>query len=165
MTENVFVMSGPTPFPLNAVRNVGRSFGWVVDTAEDLNAVCAAQFSRKTAALLFHRDTFGDCSWPDAVRLLVRALPEVRLIVCHKFTDSINWPELCEAGAFHSLWLPFKEDEVRRSFGFVWEANRRRAESAEKNPHHGNIPVLPRAMGGRLRHQVEISTPGIAPSR
>jgi hypothetical protein len=26
---------------------------------------------------------------------------------------------------FHSLWLPLKEDEVRRSLGFVWEAEKR----------------------------------------
>jgi hypothetical protein len=154
MIENVIVMPGPGLSPLNAVRNVGRSFGWDVEIADDLSDVCAAQLCRRTAALLFHRDAFGDRSWLGCVRLLKLTLPRIRLIVCHGFGEPIDWPELCDAGAFDSLWLPLKEDELRRTFGFVWEAEKRRAESGVRVPlvvsapklrvKHGMKPLLAR---------------------
>jgi hypothetical protein len=62
--------------------------------------------------------------------LLKEGLPGIPLIACPEFRDRIDWPELSEAGAFHSLWLPMKEEEVRRSFGFVAEAARRRQRGA-----------------------------------
>jgi hypothetical protein len=83
--------------------------------------------------VLFHRDTFGSgYSWFETIRRLKLELPEVRLVACHGFAESIDWPALSEAGAFHSLWLPLKESEVRRSLGFVWEAERRSLESARE---------------------------------
>ena len=159
MTDNIVVMPGSACIDSVAVQTVARRFGWTVEMADDLSDVCAAQSCRRTTALLFHRDAFGCRSWLDAVRLLRFALPEVRLVACHGFSESIDWPELCDAGAFHSLWLPLKENEVRRSFGFVWEAEKRRAELTERvptivpprnmSPMQRINPVL--ARGGRAR--------------
>jgi hypothetical protein len=53
-------------------------------------------------------------------------------VVCHGFSEPIDWPALRDAGAFDALWLPLKEDEVRRSLGFVWEAEKRRGERTRK---------------------------------
>jgi hypothetical protein len=128
MIKNVIVMPGPVLFDLRAARAVGRSFGWTVEMADDLSDVTAAQPGRRTTALLFHRDAFASCSWLEAVRILRSALPEVHLVACHGFSEPIDWPALCDAGAFHALGLPLKEDEVRQGFGFIWEAERRRTE-------------------------------------
>jgi len=68
-------------------------------------------------------------AWVDAVRLLRLALPKARLVACHGFAESIDWPQLCDAGAFHALGLPLKENEVRRSLGFIAQALRRLDDS------------------------------------
>jgi hypothetical protein len=133
MFENIILMPGPTCFNLGAVHGIAQGFGWTVETADDIHKLAAAQAHRRTTAILFHREAFGSCSWLDALRLMRLALPGVRPIACHGFSEPVDWPTLCDAGAFHSLWLPLKEDEVRRSLGFIWQAEKRRAESAEKN--------------------------------
>jgi hypothetical protein len=122
MTDNIIVMPGQASFDFGAVQSVAGEFGWTVGIADDLREVAAAHAYLRTSAVLFHREAFGSNSWFDAVRLLKSVLPDVRPVVCHGFSESIDWPALCDAGAFHSLWLPLKENEVRRSFGFLWEA-------------------------------------------
>ena len=134
MTENIVVMQGgvmpgKAGFDLEKLQRVAKQFGWTVGTAGDLNEVVAAQARRRTTAVLFHYDALGSGSWLEAVRLLKFALPDARLVACPEFRDSIDWPVLCDAGVFHSLWLPLKEEEVRRSFGFIWEAMTRETGS------------------------------------
>ncbi|MGA2715630.1 MAG: hypothetical protein ABSG41_21230 [Bryobacteraceae bacterium] len=98
--------------------------------ADDLSVVTATQTYENTAAVLFHPDALGPgYSWHDAIRLLRLALPGVRVIACHGFSESIDWPELCDAGAFHALWLPLKGNEVRQSLGFVLSRERRLSEA------------------------------------
>lgn len=141
--------SGQASFDLGAVHTVAEEFGWTVGIADDLCEAAAVHACRRTSAVLFHRDAFGPCSWLDAVRLLKSALPEVRPVVCHEFSESIDWPALCDAGAFHSLWLPLNENEVRRSFGFVWEADKRLAEAADRVPM--SVPAPKRSMRQRIQ--------------
>jgi len=138
MTDKIIVMRGSACIDAEVLGAVAREFGWAVETAGDLREIAAAQASRATgrpaepAAVLFHRSAFGSCSWLEAVRQLSLALPRVHPIACHGFAEPIDWPGLCEAGAFHSLWLPLKESEVHQSFGFVWEARKRRAKPAQR---------------------------------
>jgi hypothetical protein len=104
----------------------------MVDIAHDLGEIAGAQADRKTVAAFVHHDFLGrEYSWVEAIRRLRLTLPEVRVIACHGFAESIDWPELSDAGAFHALWLPLKENEVRQSLGFVWEAEKRLAACAE----------------------------------
>jgi len=121
MTENIIVMPGSSRVDLPALQAIAREFGWKVDVAHDLGEVAVAQANRKTVAVLVHRDSLGrGHSWPDTIRLLRRALPEGRVVACHGFAESIDWPQLCDAGAFHALWLPLRENEcvkVSVSFG------------------------------------------------
>ena len=84
--------------------------------------------------LFFHRSAFGSCSWVDAVHLVRSVLPEVRQIACPAFSEWVDWPSLSDAGAFHTLWLPMKENEVRQSLGFVREAETRLASAADSIP-------------------------------
>jgi hypothetical protein len=126
MTENLIVMPGFERLDLHALQAVATEFGWTVNVVHDLADLADAQADGKTAAVFFHRDAFGsNCSWFDAIRLLKVVAPVVRLVACHGFQEPIDWPSLCDAGAFHALWLPFKENEVRRSLGFISEAEKR----------------------------------------
>jgi hypothetical protein len=139
VTNNIIVMLGQASFDLGAVHTVAGEFGWTVGIADDLREAAAVQAYRGTSTVLFHRDAFGANSWIDAVRLLKSALPDVRPVACHRFSESIDWPALCDAGAFHSLWLPLEKNEVLRSFGFVWEAEKRIAGAARRVPM--TVPV------------------------
>jgi len=121
MSANLIVMPGSAWLDLQALQTVAGEFGWAVTASDDLRDAASAQ------GVLFHRDAFGPgCSWIDAVRRLRLALPEARLIACHGFSEAIDWPELCDAGAFHALGLPLRENEVRKSLGFLSEAVKRR---------------------------------------
>jgi hypothetical protein len=127
---DIVLMPGSAQLHLPPLQAVAENFGWMVRIAHDLCEVAAAQANRKTVALLFCRDTLGQgYSWLETIRLFKRALPEVRLLPCHGFSEPVDWPELCDAGAFHALWLPLKENEVRQSLGFVREAEKRLARS------------------------------------
>jgi hypothetical protein len=126
MAATILVMPGSARLDLRALRAVAREFGWAVQVAGDLRTAAETQADEKSDAVLFHRDAPGaGCSWLDAVRLLRLTLPEARLIACHGFAESINWPELCDAGAFHALGLPLNENEVRKSLGFLAQAVKR----------------------------------------
>lgn len=119
MAENIIVMPGSARLDLQALQAVAGEFGWAVKVVGDLRDAASAR------TVLFYRDALGPgCSWLDAVRRLKGALPGVRLIACHGLAESIDWPELCEAGAFHALGLPLSANEVRKSLGFISAAEK-----------------------------------------
>jgi DNA-binding NtrC family response regulator len=114
-----------------ALNAVAADFGWTVEVASDLNSVAAAQTHRTTVALFFCHDALGpNYSRLETIHLIRAALPQVRLVVCHGFSETIDWPELSDAGAFHELWLPLQENEVRLCLGFVREDQKRIAAAA-----------------------------------
>lgn len=154
MTENIVVMPGSDRRREPALHAIAADFGWTVEVTNDLSAVAAAQSSRKTVATLFCHDALGPgVSWLETIRRLRIALPKTRLVVCHGFSETIDWPELSDAGAFHELWLPLQENEARLCLGFVWEAEKRLANSALPQivpvPGPEKIQRLPT---GRTRH-------------
>lgn len=126
MTGNVLVVSGSGRVDLRMLDKVARDFGWAIETAHDISDAAVARANRNIVAVLFCRDALNaESSWLETIRRFRRALPAVRLIACSEFSTFLDWPQLCEAGAFHTLWLPLKENEVRQALGFVWEAEQR----------------------------------------
>jgi len=147
MTDNILVMPGPAILDLTSINNIAEELGWKIRIAEGLGEV-AAVTPRSVAAVLFHRDAFGSAySWRDAVRFLKVMLPGVPLVVMRGFSEAVDWPELSDEGAFHSLWLPLKESEVRQSLGFLSNADRRPARFPARSAHHlpAAIPATARA--------------------
>lgn len=127
MTDHILVLPGPDTLNLASMRTVAEEFGWKIRVAEALGEV-AAVTPRKVAAVFFHRNAFGaGYSWRDAIRFLKVMLPGVPLVVLRRFAEPVDWPGLSDEGAFHSLWLPLKESEVRQSLGFLANAERRPA--------------------------------------
>jgi len=75
-------------------------------------------------AVLFSPSSLG-LPWDEALRSVLNAFPGALPILCHGFADNIDWPRVADAGAFHSLPMPFSVAEVRQSLGFVWGAKQR----------------------------------------
>jgi len=125
MSDNIIVMPGAARVEIEDLRNVARKFGWPVKTAQFLRDA-EGTVDSDTAAIFFHRSAVQpDCSWLEALRQIKAIFPDVAPIACHAFSEPIDWPILCAAGAFHDVWLPLKASEVRKSLGFVSEARRR----------------------------------------
>jgi hypothetical protein len=123
--NKLIVFPGLSQFHIPALPVIAEEFGWAVETVTDLRQAMAIHSDVSAAAVFFHREAFGpDCSWTDALRVLSAALPGTRLIPCHGFSEQVDWSELSDAGAFHFLWLPLKENEVRQCLGFVWETRK-----------------------------------------
>lgn len=116
-------MPGSARLDIPVLRVVAEEFGWGVKLVEDISDLAVAQVCRRAAVVLFHRDAVGrEHSWFDAARFLRLTLPESRLVACHGFSELLEWPELSDFGVFHAVGLPLKENEVRQSLGFVWQA-------------------------------------------
>jgi hypothetical protein len=127
--RDVVVMPGTGEFDFACLHSVAAEFGWTIQLVTDLkNDELRESLGRgSTAAVLFHIEDIcaGRCSAPDAIRLLHADLPAARLIPCQGFSESSNWEDLSDAGAFHPLWLPLKENELRQCLGFIWQAEKR----------------------------------------
>lgn len=130
LTDSIVIMPGSNRVELRALRSVAREFGWGVEVAADVGEVATARKRRRPVAVLAFSNALGPgYSWVETIRLLRLTLPNVRLVVCHAFSEPIDWPRLSDAGAFHSLRLPLTENELRQGFGFVWEAEQRLANA------------------------------------
>jgi hypothetical protein len=145
MPKNIVMMPGSNRDHHQPLHAVAADFGWTVDVTNDLSAVAAAQSHRTTVAAFFCHDALGPGhSRMETIRLMGLALPKVNLVVCHGFSETIDWPELSDAGAFHELWLPLRENEVRLCLGFVREADARAAAAR-------TLKVVPSIPAGRTR--------------
>jgi hypothetical protein len=124
MTDRSIILLGDFSEDRQTLDSVASEFGWSLESIPDLNSWHTINPDRRVAAILFDAKTFG-LSWKFAVRTVLEAAPEALPIVCYRFSEKIDWPELASAGAFHALVLPFDESEVRQSLGFVWAACQR----------------------------------------
>jgi len=88
-------------------------------------------------AVLFSPSSSG-LPWDEALRSVLNVFPGAFPILCHGFADNIDWPEMADAGAFHSIPVPFGVAELRQSIGFVWGAKQNskpvRSKPAAKEP-------------------------------
>jgi hypothetical protein len=120
---NIVLMAGSACFDIPRLRQQAAALGFRLQAVDELREAVLSQTRSPIAAVLFHRDAFGPrCSWFDALRLLREALPGVRLIPCHGFSEEIHWDAIAEQGAWHSLWLPLKDSELHQCLGFLWDA-------------------------------------------
>lgn len=121
--ETLLVMPGFSEAFSTTLALVAQEFGWQVVTVSGPEEASALARNRRVAAVFFLRDASGG-SWTDALGQLRAMVPEAHLIPCCGFSDPVDWDQLRDAGAFHSLWLPLKENELRQCLGFIWQATR-----------------------------------------
>jgi hypothetical protein len=155
MFDSIVVMPGAARINLRVLENAAVEFGCSVRVVNTLTDLTKSQSDFKSLAVIFHREALGiGCSWAQAIQLLNRAMPGVRLIPCHGYGEPIDWTELSNAGAFHSLGLPLKADEVRQSLGFIAQAEKRVTDTpapaeSQTSPAR-RLPALRSAAPGRF---------------
>jgi hypothetical protein len=134
MPHGTVVLAGRLPVEHLKLHLLAAEFGWSIKQASSLCGVAELNADRNPVAVLFNPRDLA-LPWESALRGVLEAAPGALPILCHGFAETIDWPRAAEAGAFHSLHIPFALSEVRRSLGFVWEAKRRSVV----------IPINPRA--------------------
>lgn len=122
--ETLVVMPGLSEAFSTTLALVAQEFGWAVVTVSGADEVSCLARSRRVSAVFFLRDASSGESWSDALGRLRLLATEAHLIPCCGFSDPVDWDQLRDAGAFHSLWLPLKENELRQCLGFIWQATR-----------------------------------------
>jgi len=133
LSGRIVVLGNPPVIETVAFERLTPEFGWSVEVAEDLDRLRLLGETGNVVAVFFEAQSLGQ-SWEDALRAVRDAAPQALLIPCHRFSDSVNWPDLADAGAFHALPVPLKSDEVRQSLSFVWSARLKRSNLVEM-PH------------------------------
>lgn len=114
----------PASAPL---RRVADHFGWSLHCATTPNELALLGRHHDVVAVLFSPTRLGD-PWRQSLRKIRSAAPAALPIVCYSFAESLPLQEMTEAGAFHSVHLPFSLDEVRQSFGFASVAMRKQVD-------------------------------------
>jgi hypothetical protein len=103
------------------LNNVIQGYGWSYEQVSSFENLRKLHRDRPVAAVLFEPKALG-IPWNEALSRILEAAPDALPMVCQRFSETAVWPDLAEAGAFHSLSLPLDECELRQSLGFVWTA-------------------------------------------
>ncbi len=93
---------------------VATQFGWSIKNTKNISRLRDLSVKGNVVAVLSDLTLLGE-SWSRALQAVRDAAPRAFPIVCQRFSDTIPWPELAEAGAFHSISLPLNPCEVRQS--------------------------------------------------
>src|SRR5262245_38467732 len=122
-------------------------FGWSFESSADLDGLAHLCSQREVVTVLMDPGALH-LTWRQAISAVKGIAPRALPILCHRFSDAVDWPEASSAGAFHQLSLPLNLGELRQSLGFVW---------AEKNKRFQVIP-LTKEERGRMRKSAAASS-------
>jgi len=103
--------------------------GWSFEQAGNLRQLREIGALRDIVTVLIDPAMLG-MRPKEAVQAVSDAAPKSLPILCHKASETIQWTELAQAGAFHALLMPLRASEVRQAFGFVFEARGRLMQQA-----------------------------------
>src|SRR4051794_5382236 len=123
MAHGTVVILGSLLVEARALDFHAAEFDWSIRMAETWRQLTEIATREKVVAVLFDATPLG-LSWEHALQRIANIAPEAHPVICHEFSDPIDWPRLVEAGAFHSLARPLNAREVRQSLGFIWAAGR-----------------------------------------
>lgn len=126
MIQGTVVLAGGLPVEHLSLDVLVAEFGWSLKEVEGLDSLAELNQDNNVVTVLFSPKTL-DLRWDEALRSILDAAPRTLPIICHGFAEVIDWPQVANAGAFHSLLLPFSSREIRQSLGFVWGAKIRPA--------------------------------------
>ena len=119
MAQGTVVLLGGLPIECFVLACLGSEFG--LSFQEVANLQNCPNLPDDVVAVLFSPSSSG-LPWNEALRSVLNAFPGACPILCHGFADHIDWPAAADAGAYHSIPMPFTAAELRQSLGFVWGA-------------------------------------------
>jgi DNA-binding NtrC family response regulator len=125
MSQETVIVLGNLLTGLTAISSMAARYGWAVEPVSDLKRLAAAAADHPVVAVLLDAPSLG-VTWLQAVESVRKIAPRALPIICHRFSEDIEWPELADAGAFHAVPVPFDVNEVRQSLGFVAAASQSR---------------------------------------
>jgi|ERR1700722_14963048 DNA-binding NtrC family response regulator len=129
MTHGTVVLAGSLPVEPLAIDLLVAEFGWSLKRPDGLRSLAEMNASDDVVAVFFDPRSLG-IGWEQALGEILEAAPRALPILCYGFADAIEWPQAAEAGAFHSLRMPFDAGEVRQSLAFVCA----RTPARQRNP-------------------------------
>lgn len=133
MANGTVVLLGSLRVDRPAMDHLVSAFGYSVKEVPTLRHL--GNLDGNLVAVFFSPNAMGlECD--EALQHVLRAAPGALPILCHGFAENLDWPRLVDAGAFHSLPMPFSATEVRQTLGFVWGA-KSRSDSARSCPAAG----------------------------
>ncbi len=119
MSDGTVVLVGSLPIERLVLDWLESEFGLSFQEIDTLRS--SPNLPDDVVAVLFSPSSMG-LPWDEALRSTLNAFPRALPILCHGFADNIDWPQMADAGAFHSIPVPFSVTELRQSLGFVWGA-------------------------------------------
>lgn len=118
-THTGVILLGSLPIERFVLGCLASEFGMTFQAVETLQNCPNLPYD--VVAVLFSPSSLG-LPWKEALTSVLKTFPRAFPILCHGFADHIDWPEMADAGAFHSIPVPFSVAELRQSLGFVWGA-------------------------------------------
>lgn len=124
MAHGTVVLLGSLPIERFVLDLLVPEFDFSFKEVKSLGDLPTRNAGDDVVAVLFNPRSLGLES-EDALKSALNAFPKAFPILCHGFADYFDWPELADAGAFHSIPVPFSVAELRQSLGFVWAARQK----------------------------------------
>jgi DNA-binding NtrC family response regulator len=121
--SGIVAFLGHIPVERQSLERLAWKCGWSLKHAGSLSDLAGLN-ERKVVCVLFDPKEL-DKDWRTAVQWVLQAAPDALPIICRRFSEASRGPEIATAGAYHFLHYPFALSEIRQSFGFVLEAQRR----------------------------------------
>lgn len=132
MMQGTVILLGSLPIERLLLEVLTSHFDFSFQEIDSLKDVATTGLNDEVVAVLFNPASLG-LPWEEALSFVLSAFPEALPILCHGFADHIDWPRAADAGAFHSIPVPFSIAELRQSLGFVW-STRNKSKFARTRP-------------------------------
>lgn len=152
MSFGTVVLLGTLPIEQFVLDLLTSEFGFSFKKLNHVRNLPNLSLREDVAAVLFNPTNLG-LEWDEALQSVLAAFPRAFPILCHGFADQIDWPRIADAGAFHSIPLPFNIAELRQSLGFVWGARsnstpRRVSINSKRNSNAKSVAAIHLAGAG-----------------
>jgi len=121
MADGTVVLFGSPPIERLVLDCLESEFGLSFREVDNLRDFPNLNPPGDVVAVLFSPSSLG-LRWDEALTSVLKTFPRAFPILCDGFADYTDWPEVADAGAFHSIPVPFSVAELRQSLGFVWGA-------------------------------------------
>ena len=117
MESSMIIVVGKLPMQQPWLEELIQTDGWKFKTVSGL--IPLREFDPSNIAAILINAHSLQLPWKDCLLWIRSVAPNTLCILCHGFTETLDWISLTSCGAYHSLHLPLDPSEVRQALGFV----------------------------------------------